>query len=185
MRGTSRLLPLTAALVVGALLAGGGYAIGAGSAQPIHGCVVSGSHQLLIKRHCTSGEAPLVWNRQGPQGQIGQTGPQGPPGAAAWATVLPGVSSAITLDGQNLTVHQDGNGVFTLTAEGSCSDGLGSEVVTPSANNVDPIGVPVAYVVNANGPPNVFRVVTGGLSTTGGFTQGNGQFGVAVFCKAS
>jgi hypothetical protein len=89
------------------------------------------------------------------------------------------------LNSQNLTVQQDGNGVFTLTVGGSCATGRVSEVVTPSADNVDPAGLPVAYVVTPTGSANVFEVVTGGLSNHGAFTQGNTQFNVAVFCKQS
>ena len=185
MRVSSRFAQLTAALLAGALLAGGGYAAGAAGAPPtIHGCIAAGgSRQLLIERHCSRGETPLVWNRQGPAGQTGQRGPQGPPGAAAWATVVPGVSRAIVLNSQNLTVQQDGNGVYTLTAGGMCTTGQDAEVVTPSVPFVAASGVPVAYVVNPNGPSNVFRVVTGGLTTTGQFQQGSADFSVAVFCR--
>jgi hypothetical protein len=185
MRTSSRLLQLTAALAVGGLLAGGGYAIGASSNQTIHGCVISRSHQLLIKTHCGRGESTLVWNRQGAPGRTGQIGPQGPPGAAAWATVSPGASGPIVLNSQNLTVKQNGNGVFTLTAGGPCTTGRISEVVTPLADNVDPAGLPVAYVVTPTGSANVFEVVTGGLSNRGAFTQGNTEFNVAAFCKQS
>ena len=45
--------------------------------------------------------------------------------------------------------------------------------------------IPVAYVVNPNGPDNVFKVVTGGISNSGIFTQENGPFSVAVFCHQS
>jgi hypothetical protein len=114
----------------------------------------------------------------------GQTGPQGPPGAAAWATIAPGALGAILLDSQNLTVHQDGNGVFTLTV-GSCVSGPPAEVVTPLTYGVATNGIPVAYVVTQNGPSNVFKVVTGGISKSGSFSQENGTFSVAVFCKHS
>jgi hypothetical protein len=56
-------------------------------------------------------------------------------------------------------------------------------VVTPADPDVNPIGLPVAYVVAPQEPPNVFKVVTGGLDESGTFTQGNTQFNVAVFCK--
>jgi hypothetical protein len=57
--------------------------------------------------------------------------------------------------------------------------------VTPSvAGAVDTQGAPIAYVVNLNGAPNVFEVVTGGLSN-GTFVRENGDFSAAVFCKQS
>jgi hypothetical protein len=99
--------------------------------------------------------------------------------------VIPGASSPIVLNSQNLTVQQDGSGVFTLTAGGVCATGRDSEVVTPFADNVDSIGLPVAYVVTPTGPSNVFEVVTGGLSSHGAFAQANAQFNVAVFCRQS
>jgi hypothetical protein len=187
MTAGSRLLHLTIAVLVGVLLAGGGYAVGAGTAgtATIHGCVVSRTHQLLIQRSCGRGESALVWNRQGAIGLQGQTGPQGPSGAAAWATVLPGVSGAIVLDGQNLKVEQDGNGVFTVTVGGSCVSDQDAEVVTPSTSDVVTSGIPAAYVVTPNGPSNVFKVVTGGISGSGSFTRGNDPFSVAVYCKQS
>ena len=73
--------------------------------------------------------------------------------------------------------------MFTLTAGGPCTSGQDAEVVTPSDSAVNTVGVPVAYVVAPNGPPNVFQVVTGGISSSGAFTQENGDFSVAVYCK--
>ena len=182
MRPSSRPFQIALAVLVGALLAGGGYAIGAGGGTTIHGCVTS-THQLLIERRCGHGEARLVWNEQGPQGVRGQTGAQGPPAAAAWATVLPGVSGPIVLDSDNLNVEQDGDGVFTLTATASgCASGQDAEVVTPIATNVSTAGIPAAYVVKGGASPAVFEVVTGGIGT-GGFVQGNVEFSVAVDCK--
>jgi hypothetical protein len=97
--------------------------------------------------------------------------------------VSPGASNPIVLNSQNLTVAQDGNGVFTLTAGGACAKAQDAEVVTPWNTDVNPVGLPVAYVVTPPGPPNVFKVVTGGLNKSGVFTQGNAQFSVAVFCR--
>jgi hypothetical protein len=185
MTTSSRLLHLAIAVLAGMLLAGGGYAIGAGSAgtATIHGCVVGGTNQLLIQRHCQRGESPLVWNRQGPIGVQGQRGPQGPPSAAAWANVAPGVSGAIVLGGENLSVRQDGNGVFTLTAGGVCASARDAELVTPSTSEAAANGIPAAYVVTPSGPSNVFQVVTGGIGKNGTFTPGNVPFSVAVLCK--
>ena len=97
---------------------------------------------------------------------------------------MSGNVSTIVTGGENLSVQSDGNGTYTVTAGGSCTRGSNpSEVVTPSLGNVSTNGVPVAYVVTPNGPGNVFQVVTGSLNTTGTFTQANGDFSVAVFCK--
>ena len=178
MKLNNPIITTVAGVLAGGLLAGGGYAIGsAGSTKTITGCVVKASHELLIQNRCARGQTKISWNQQGVPGVAGRTGPQGLPAAAAWARVVPGTSTAIVLDSENLSVQQDGNGVFTLTAGGLCVSGSNpSEVVTPSVGGAASTnGVPVAYVVTPNGPDNVFQVVTGGLSNSGTFTQGHGD----------
>ncbi|MGO9753840.1 MAG: hypothetical protein ACLP22_20590 [Solirubrobacteraceae bacterium] len=184
MKPSSRFLQLLTALLVGALLAGGSYALGStSSSKTVSGCVVNATHELLIQKRCGRGQSRLSWNKQGPQGVPGNTGPQGPPAAAAWARVLSGNGGTVVQDSEDLSVQSDGDGVYTLTAGGPCKSGSDpSEVVTPSNGDVDTNGIPVAYVVTPNGPENIFQVVTGGISNTGAFTQGNVDFGVAVFC---
>ena len=187
MKTSSRLLQTSIALLAGVLLAGGSYALGsASSSKTISGCVVKSTHQLLIQKRCGPGQSRLSWAQQGPQGVQGSTGPQGPPAASAWARVVSGNGATMVAASENLSVQPDGNGVYTLTAGGSCTSGSNpSEVVTPSLGDVSTNGVPVAYVVTPNGPGNVFQVVTGSLNAAGTFTQANGDFSVAVFCKQS
>ena len=187
MKNSSRFLQTSIALLAGVLLAGGSYALGSdSSSKMISGCVVKSTHQLLIQKRCGRGQTRLSWAQQGPQGVQGSTGPQGPVAASAWADVRPATCSTIVTASENLGVQSDGDGVYTLTAGGSCTSGSNpSEVVTPSFGDVSTNGVPVAYVVTPNGPGNVFQVVTGSLNTTGTFTQANGDFSVAVFCKQS
>jgi hypothetical protein len=188
MKPTPGILNIAVGVIAGALLAGGSYALGAGSSsKTITSCVVKKTHELLVQNRCGRGESRLTWSQQGPRGVQGNTGPQGPPAASAWARIVPGASSAIVSDGENLSVQQDGNGVFTLTAGAPCTSGTNpSEVVTPSFFQVGVGGIPVAYVVNPNGPGTVFQVVTGTLSDAGTFTQNNGvNFSVAVFCHQS
>jgi hypothetical protein len=51
MSRTPRIVQLAIAVLAGALLAGGGYAIAASnSTKTINGCVVKKSHQLLIEK---------------------------------------------------------------------------------------------------------------------------------------
>ncbi|MGO9961055.1 MAG: hypothetical protein ACLP50_34620 [Solirubrobacteraceae bacterium] len=188
MKPNSRILTLAAGVLSGALLAGGSYALGAGdSSNTIRACVVKSSHEVLIQKRCSRAESSLSWNSKGPQGVQGNTGPQGPPAATAWASILSGNGGTSVLESENLSVQQDGGGVYTLTASGPCtSGGNPSEVVTPSISGaVGSNGFPVAYVVNPNGPENVFQVVTGSVTNTGTFTQANGNFSVAVFCHQS
>ncbi len=184
MRTSSRFLQTAIALLAGALLAGGSYALGsAGSSRTISGCVVKSTHQLLIQKRCGPGQSRLSWNQQGPQGVQGHTGPQGPAAASAWARVVSGNGATIVTASQSVTVQADGDGVYTLTTGGLCTSGSNpSEVITPSLGDVSTNGVPVAYVVTPNGPGNVFQVVTGGIND-GTFTQANGNFSVAVFCN--
>jgi len=187
MKPNSRILSLVVGVLAGALLAGGSYALGAGdSSNTIRACVVKSSHEVLIQKRCSRAESSLSWNSKGPQGVQGNTGPQGPPAAAAWASVASGNGSTVVLDSENLSVQQDGGGVYTLTASGACtSGGNPSEVITPSFSEVSTNGIPVAYVVTPNGPENVFQVVTGSVTNTGTFTQANEDFSVAVFCHQS
>lgn len=187
MKPTSRFLQLLIALLVGGLLAGGSYALGSTSSnKTLSGCVVNSTHELLIQKRCGRGQSRLSWNQQGPQGVPGNTGPQGPPAASAWARVLSGNGGTTVLDSENLSVQQEGDGVYTLTASGPCTTGSDpSEVVTPSFGDVSTNGFPVAYVVTPNGPASVFQIVIGSVTNTGTFTQANGDFSVAVFCHQS
>lgn len=76
----SRIAQLTAATLVGGLLATGGYAIAASTpSKTIHGCVTKTSHVLSIQKRCNRSQTSLSWNQRGPTGPIGQTVPPDPP----------------------------------------------------------------------------------------------------------
>jgi hypothetical protein len=86
MSNTPRILQLAIAVLAGALLGGGGYAIAASnSIKTIHGCVVKKGHQLLIEKHCRRDETTLTWDQKGPAGLTGARGATGATGATGLA----------------------------------------------------------------------------------------------------
>lgn len=86
-------------IIVGALLAGGSYAIAASRSTVIHGCVNKKTHTVTVTARCGKGTAVLTWNRQGRAGARGATGA---PGAAATVSVgsvttgAPGSQAGVT-----------------------------------------------------------------------------------------
>lgn len=186
MRPTSRFLQLLTAVLAGALLAGGSYALGStSSSKTISGCVVKRSHELLIQNRCGKGEAKLIWDQkgvqgaQGAQGAPGAAGPQGPGSPTAWGYVTGGGG----VQGVNLSVVSASNGVFTLSAGGPCTNArLNAETVTPAGDLQESNAPPViAYTSEGNVSPSAIEVVTGYLQD-GRFTQESEDFNIAVYC---
>ncbi len=170
----SRLLPVVSAALVGALLAGGGYALAGGSGSTISGCVVLRNHdgltagELLIQSRCGRGERAIDWNTQGPRGIQGQVGPPGPPAARAWAWVAPSTTAATLVAGENLSVQRIGVGRYEITPTGPCqssSMATGALSVTPldpsDGGGQQPFSTasyPVALVNIYDPGPNSFDV---------------------------
>jgi hypothetical protein len=67
-------------VVLGALAAGGGYALGSGSGS-ITVCISKYGGTLYKAKSCKRGDKKLRWNQQGPPGPRGATGLQGLQGA--------------------------------------------------------------------------------------------------------
>lgn len=87
MKITVNVSQLLIGAVIGALLAGGGYAIAATtSTKTIHACVSKSSKALTVRSKCPKGTTALVWNQKGQHGATGKagaTGATGPAGQAA------------------------------------------------------------------------------------------------------
>ncbi len=89
-----KLTHLVAGIVVGALLAGGGYALAASSSGVIDACVNTHSRALTVPAsgRCGKGFTALTWNRQGLRGATGATGERGATGASGSAGIPAKVS---------------------------------------------------------------------------------------------
>ncbi len=105
---------LGAAALVGALVSGAGAAVyGAATASSgvITACVREGAIRIVSSTSaCTSVEAPLQWNQQGPQGLQGPPGPQGVAGPAGPSGTAGLVTAATAFDisGPAGTTHSGG-----------------------------------------------------------------------------
>lgn len=186
---TPRIAQLAAAVLAGALVGGGSYAIAANSsdAPTIHGCVVKTSHVLLVQRRCTRSETSLTWNQRGPIGPTGAAGTNGAPGATG-ATGATGPTGAQGPPGQNAVsewevVGADGRLVagsdlgITHVATGSyeMSKATGERFcsiqVTPD-NNSNGVTVPPILASIANGPPVqiIYLTNTSGVGVDDGFS---------------
>jgi hypothetical protein len=182
MSTTPRILQLAAAVLVGAALGGGGYAIAAsGSGTTIHGCVNKRTHQLVIQRKCTRRQRPLSWNQRGPagpagaQGAAGAAGPagaQGPPGprgqnaVSAWEVVnAQGGLVAAT----NLGITHVATGDYQLNH--ATGDRFCAIQVTPD-NNSNGVTVPpiLASVGNAFPVQEIFMTNNSGTPLDDGFS---------------
>jgi hypothetical protein len=78
---------IAAGIALGAVLAGGGYAIAATRTSVIHGCINKKTHALTVVARCPKGSTVLTWNRQGRVGARGPRGASGSPGTAATVSV--------------------------------------------------------------------------------------------------
>ncbi len=78
---------LAAAIVVGALLVGGGYALASTGGGVISACIQKKTRQLSIPAsgHCPKGYAAISWNQRGIRGAAGARGATGERGAAGTA----------------------------------------------------------------------------------------------------
>jgi hypothetical protein len=155
-----RIAQLAIAVLAGALLGGGGYAIAASSAtKTLHGCEVKKTHELLIQERCRRGQSALTWNQRGPAGATGAAGAagaagpqgiQGPPGqnaVSAWEVVN---ADRSLLSGTDLGVTHLGTGTYQLnkaTGPRNCAI-----QVTPD-NNSNGVTVPPILASVANGFP--------------------------------
>jgi hypothetical protein len=101
-------------VVIGAVLAGGGYAFAASSTTEIHGCVSKKTHTLTVTAKCGKQSTALTWSERGPAGAKGAKGANGARGttgtagaAGSPATVTVG-SVATSAPGTQATVTNVG-----------------------------------------------------------------------------
>ena len=89
-----KLNQLAAAIVVGALLVGGGYALASTGGGVISACIQKKTRQLSIpaSAHCAKGYAAISWNQRGIRGVAGARGATGERGAAGTAGLSASVS---------------------------------------------------------------------------------------------
>ena len=146
--------------VVGALLAGGGYALAAGTSNSIHGCIDNHTRVLHVqKSRCHRGQTGIAWNRRGPSGPQGPQGPQGPAAASAWGVIATSAGNASVSSGRNVSVRYDAVGQYTVTAGGACTGTVGAIEVNPEGPPGYASGhVPVAYATKESGTFNVYDV---------------------------
>jgi hypothetical protein len=87
----SRLVQIVVASVVIGLVAGGAYAIGAGSSgDTVLACAKRHGGALRLAKHCRSGERRVTWGKRGPRGRGGARGLPG--SARAYAYVRAGAT---------------------------------------------------------------------------------------------
>ena len=86
---------LAAAIVVGALLVGGGYALASTGGGVISACIHKKTRQLSIAAsgHCAKGYTAISWNQQGVRGVPGARGVTG----ARGATGADGASASVSI----------------------------------------------------------------------------------------
>jgi hypothetical protein len=180
-----RIAQLAIAVLIGALLGGGGYAIAAGhKAKTIHGCEVTKTHELLIRKRCGRGQTRLIWNQRGPKGATGATGApgatgatgaagpqgiQGPPGqsaVSAWEVVNADGSYAA---GSDLGISHVGTGSYLMT-KGTTARSCAIQV-TPN-NNSNGFTVPPILASVFNGFPvqAIYLTNTSGAGVDDGFS---------------
>jgi hypothetical protein len=84
-----KLSHLLLGLLVGALLAGGGYALATTRSTVIHACVNSKTRGLTLpaRGRCPRGSRQVSWNQRGPRGATGARGPAGASGSPATISV--------------------------------------------------------------------------------------------------
>jgi hypothetical protein len=166
-----RLMHIGSGVAIGALLAGGGYAIAAGNGS-IHGCVTKTTRALTIKSKCGRGESRLVFAARGPQGPRGNTGAQGPQGVQGiqgpqgtqgpagapavnplWARVN---SAGTVLAGNGIQIIHAGAGEYAVFPVGASPSARPCAVtVTPDAiNGADQPATPIAASVGTTGLQN-------------------------------
>ena len=177
-RPTAKIAQLAGAALVGALLAGGGYALAAShQAKTIHGCINNKTRVLTVQTRCRRGQSQLRWNQRGPAGPAGPAGPQA---VGAWGSVTISAQGA-AVSGQNLAVTRTGAGTASVTITGGpCQREPSAVVATPEAGSPG-FPTPVAYVSgNANGQ---FGLVVGTFTGGAFSTQDGIPVGVAVYCQ--
>jgi hypothetical protein len=179
MSKTPRIVQLAIAVLAGALLGGGGYAIAASSpTKTVHGCVVKSTHVLLVQKHCRRGQNALTWNQRGPAGAKGATGATGatgsqgvpgPPGqsaVSAWEVVD---ANGNLVGGTDLGITHLATGSYQMNKATTAR--VCAIQVTPD-NNSNGVTVPpvIASVFNGFPVQGIFLTNTSGVGVDDGFS---------------
>lgn len=164
---------LVIGLVVGAVLAGAGYAIAATRAHTLTACVNRHTRvmRMPLNGRCMRSERKVRWNSKGPRGERGRTGARGASGAAgvsatvqigAVTTGTPGSSAAVTNVGTPTNAKLD----FTIPVNASTGPTAWGEVDINAAPTASTNSATLAY-----GSSNVVSAGPIVASTTTGKTQ--------------
>lgn len=129
------------AVMAGALIAGGGYALAASRTTTIHGCVNKRTRVLTVAVRCDRAQSPLVWDTRGPAGPRGPrgfrgvrgvAGPAGAAGSVAVGSVstgAPGSQASVINTGSSssaildFTIPQGATGATGATGANGTSTG--------------------------------------------------------------
>lgn len=165
-----RVLIIGAASAATAVLALGGYAVGATKSSEIHACYKTRApHTMVVQAKCPKGYTAISWNKVGPQGPAGAkgatgaAGPQGPSGV---------VSTNTTDLGAVPSVPTGGGFVANATQVGTVQLGAGTYLInvnakaTPNAvtsGQVFPEFFVYNQAANSNFTGDLFNVGSGAL----------------------
>ncbi len=181
MSDRARIVQLAVAVLIGALLGGGGYALAANSTgNTIRACVTR-SRVLLIEDRCGRGETALSWNQRGPAGPpgatgatgatgaIGPVGPKGPAGqnaVSAWETVD---GNGKLVSGTDLGIEHVGAGSYEITKH--AGGRICAIQVTADNNSTGFAGPPIlASVANGFPVPIIYLTNNDGTAIDDGFS---------------
>jgi hypothetical protein len=174
-----------------AALALGSFAVAAipGGNGVINGCYDKGSGQLRVTdtatgqpKGCSTKEAPLVWNQQGPKGDKGDPGP-----SHAWVAGGGGLITATSNFGSTVATRSLPDGYYVISAKlvlEASGLNLTPEIVHCALSGSDSNGSNSDYAeatVSSNGAGPV-DVATLTLQTVGLISGGNGS--AVVKCHA-
>lgn len=179
MKITVNLSQLLIGAVIGALLAGGGYAIAASRSNTVHGCVNNRTSVLTVRKHCPKGTTGLSWSRQGPRGRTGARGAIGAAGQAASVQVGTVTTSTTATTASVTNSGSSSNAIlnFTLPEATTAISSNGEQLrawgqLLPGASGTNPMIPSLAYssgnIVSVSTPSyGVYTVVVSGCSAAG------------------
>jgi hypothetical protein len=157
-------------LIVGAMLAGGGYALAASQSKEIHGCVSKKTHALTVESRCPKGTSSLSWGIVGPKGTKGTVGAKGASGVAG-ATGAPGAAATVAVGAVTT------GSTAAVTNSGSSSAAV-LNFTLPSTNGVTAYGQVWSGASGTTTPAPVLKDSNGNVVAVQGVT--GGEYGVVV-----
>jgi hypothetical protein len=167
---------IVAGVVVGAVLAGGGYAIAASHTTVIHGCVNRKTRTLTVTAKCGKGTNVLTWSQRGPAGAKGATGAVGAAATISVGTVTtgaPGSQASVTNAGTASAAKLN----FTIPAGQNGTNGTDGTNTGPDAYGQVWMGSSAAELAPGNNL-NITSVGSGGAGTADVQVQGCSSAGL-------